>query len=249
LLNIFQEFFNNGQLHQVIEYKQNAPLNHIATFNRKGDSLNGGTLCRGNGTHIIYNINASPAGKVKKETLVTFKNSGKNGPVRYYYESGKLRTEAFYKDGIIEGGWQLYTEKGEATETESDFIGSRMLAKIELNSDQPGDRLYFNFLERAATTKVMPTFQFGEDELKSYLKRHLRYPSSAKKAGIEGTVYTTFTIDQNGDVKLPAIISGINPELDAEAIRVINAMPRWNPGSIDGVPVSVQYNLPVKFRL
>ena len=64
-----------------------------------------------------------------------------------------------------------------------------------------------------------------------------------------GTVFLTFVIDKMGLINDIAILRGVATDLDAEAIRVIKAMPHWNPGSQNGKCVSVQYNLPLRFSL
>lgn len=97
--------------------------------------------------------------------------------------------------------------------------------------------------------EVMPQFPGGEDALIKYLSKNLKYPANAKKSWIEGTVYVTFLLDKEGKVTEPKILKSVSEELDAEAIRLVNEMPQWTPGTQNGKPVIVQYNLPVRFKL
>jgi periplasmic protein TonB len=94
-----------------------------------------------------------------------------------------------------------------------------------------------------------PTFPGGNEAIATYLAKNLNYPNAAHDAKIEGTVYASFIIEKDGTVSNVKIIRGIHPDCDAEVIRVISDMPRWNPGKQRGQPVRVQFNLPVKFRL
>jgi Ca-activated chloride channel family protein len=93
----------------------------------------------------------------------------------------------------------------------------------------------------------MPEFTGGECAMKKYLKDHLIYPDPAIAHWIEGTVYVRFTVDKDGSVRDVVVLRGIGDAYDKEAIRVIQAMPKWKPGLQNGVPVAVLMTLPVKF--
>ncbi len=95
----------------------------------------------------------------------------------------------------------------------------------------------------------MPSFPGGEAELFKYLGKTVKYPPMAQDAGITGVVYMTFVVDENGKVKDPKVLRGIGGGCDEEAIRVVKAMPAWEPGKQRGKPVRVQYNLPIRFTL
>lgn len=87
------------------------------------------------------------------------------------------------------------------------------------------------------------------EKIMDYLTGEMKYPESAKEQGVQGKVYVNFVIDETGKVTNPAILRGVSPELDAEAIRVVSMMPSWNPGMNKGLPVPVQYLLPIYFTL
>jgi len=95
----------------------------------------------------------------------------------------------------------------------------------------------------------MPSFPGGEAELFKYLGKTVKYPPMAQDAGITGVVYMTFVVDENGKVKDPKVLRGIGGGCDEEAIRVVKAMPAWEPGKQRGKPVRVQDNLPIRFTL
>lgn len=98
-----------------------------------------------------------------------------------------------------------------------------------------------------------PMFPGGEDSLKSYLTKNLKYPEIAKENGVEGRVFISFVIDKKGYVTKPQIKKGISGPIgkacDDEAIRLVKNMPNWNPGKLHGKPVQVEYIIPVKFNL
>ncbi len=95
----------------------------------------------------------------------------------------------------------------------------------------------------------MPTFKGGNDELYNYMASNIKYPEEAKKDGITGITYITFVVEKDGSVSNAKVLRGFNDACDQEALRVVEAMPDWNPGKQKGQPVRVQFNLPIKFNL
>ena len=100
-------------------------------------------------------------------------------------------------------------------------------------------------------TKVdkMPEFKGGFDNLVKFLIKNVKYPENAKNKGIEGKVFVSFTIDEIGKVTNPKIVKSVNPELDAEALRVISLLPDWIPGNNKGKIVKATLTLPINFKL
>ncbi|HNR55190.1 MAG TPA: energy transducer TonB, partial [Flavobacteriales bacterium] len=87
----------------------------------------------------------------------------------------------------------------------------------------------------------------GDDALVAYLMKELRYPDNMRQAAKEGVVQVGFTITDAGAVENVRVIEGIAgaEALDAEAVRVVSAMPRWEPATVHGVTVPMEYKLPV----
>lgn len=95
----------------------------------------------------------------------------------------------------------------------------------------------------------MPEFQGGQEELINYLVKSIQYPDEAKKKGTQGKVFVNFVVGKDGSVTSAKILRAVDPLLDAEALRVIKAMPKWIPGKDKGKEVAVQYTLPISFAL
>lgn len=95
----------------------------------------------------------------------------------------------------------------------------------------------------------MPQFPGGDAELTKYLGKSVKYPVIAQENGIQGRVVCSFVINRDGSVVDAEVVRGVDPSLDKEALRVINAMPKWTPGKQRGKPVRVKYTVPVTFRL
>ena len=95
----------------------------------------------------------------------------------------------------------------------------------------------------------MPEFPGGPEALQRYLSQSVRYPVIAQENGIQGRVYIQFVINQNGEVTNATILRGVDPSLDREALRVVEAMPKWKPGKQRNRPVRVSYTVPINFVL
>ncbi len=115
------------------------------------------------------------------------------------------------------------------------------LAKVfPVKNTEPAARVY-------ATAAKMPEFPGGMAALMRYLATHIRYPEEAKAENCSGTVYLNFVVEGNGTISHIKVLRGVCPSLDKEAVRVVEQMPPWVPGYNNGKPVSVSFNLPVKF--
>ena len=95
----------------------------------------------------------------------------------------------------------------------------------------------------------MPQFPGGPSKLFEYIAKNIRYPAEAEKAGVVGRVIVSFVVEKDGSVSNAKVVRSINPALDAEALRVINGMPKWTPGKQNGEATRVKYVVPVNFRL
>lgn len=97
----------------------------------------------------------------------------------------------------------------------------------------------------------MPSFPGGPDSLHKYLTRHIIYPISkiADKNGVQKRVGISFIIERNGSLSNIKVIRPDNLSLDEEAIRIIKAMPKWQPGKKNGSTVRVKFSTTVTFRM
>jgi len=95
----------------------------------------------------------------------------------------------------------------------------------------------------------MPEFPGGDLALRKYIASQIKYPVIAQENGIQGKVYVTFVVSKTGKVTNASIARGVDPSLDKEALRVVNALPVWKPGMQRGKPVNVSYTVPINFVL
>ncbi|HMM17122.1 MAG: M56 family metallopeptidase [Petrimonas sp.] len=94
-----------------------------------------------------------------------------------------------------------------------------------------------------------PEFPGGSAAMMHFIAENIRYPKEAHEKGIQGRVITKFIVRKDGSIDSVQIVRGVDPLLDAEAIRVLESMPTWKPGKQRGQPVNVMFTLPVVFRL
>jgi TonB family protein len=99
------------------------------------------------------------------------------------------------------------------------------------------------------TVDVMPVFPGGDSEILKFIASNTVYPEKAKKSGIQGKVIVRFAVESDGSVDKISILKSVDPELDAEAVRVIGKLPKFTPGLVDDKPVPVWYMVPINFAL
>lgn len=94
-----------------------------------------------------------------------------------------------------------------------------------------------------------PEFQGGYEAMMNFIRKNMRYPASARRMGVDGTVYVSFVVSKDGNISDVKTIRGISADCDQEAMRVVSMMPPWKPGKQNGKPVFVRFVLPIKFQL
>ena len=99
------------------------------------------------------------------------------------------------------------------------------------------------------TVEQMPEYPGGMQAMIEFLQTNMKYPEDAAKQKVEGRVMVQFVVETDGSITDVHVAKQVFPSLDAEAIRVVQAMPKWTPGMDKGRVVRVKYNLPIVFRM
>lgn len=99
------------------------------------------------------------------------------------------------------------------------------------------------------SVEQMPEFPGGMEEMMKFLQQNIQYPASAAKNKVEGRVVLQFVVEKDGQIGEVKVARSVDPELDAEALRVVKSMPNFIPGRQDGKPVAVWYTIPISFKL
>ena len=95
----------------------------------------------------------------------------------------------------------------------------------------------------------MPEYPGGTPAMIEFLQTNIKYPEDAVKQKVEGRVMVQFVVETDGSISDVHVAKQVFPSLDAEAIRVVQVMPKWVPGREKGKVVRVKYNLPIVFRM
>ena len=103
--------------------------------------------------------------------------------------------------------------------------------------------------DRFGHTEEMPEFPGGEGKLLQFIAENVRLPKCVTDAGVKGRCVVEFVVEKDGSLSDIKIVRSLHKDCDAEAIRVLQTMPRWKPGMERGKPVRVKYTVPVEFRL
>ena len=99
------------------------------------------------------------------------------------------------------------------------------------------------------SVEQMPEFPGGMEALIDFLSSNVHYPENAVKNDVEGRVLVQFVIEKTGEIGDVKVVRSVDEELDAEAVRVVKSMPKFEPGRINGKAVAVWYTLPIMFKL
>ncbi|SDD94616.1 energy transducer TonB [Pedobacter soli] len=156
----------------------------------------------------------------------------KNGEFVWYYENGQKRIESTYKNNEV------------IKEREWDRNGNLKKEQelVNVTNSTTGEATKA-VIERA------PQFPGGKAALFDFISRKVKYPSTLIKEGITGKVIVRFVVTKEGKVTDPEIVQSVHPLLDAEAIRVVKLMPKWEPGKQNGEFINVKFSLPFNFNL
>jgi TonB family protein len=124
-----------------------------------------------------------------------------------------------------------------------------LLVLLTIYSCAAGKRYVTAKDEPFVVVEEMPVFPGGDSALLAYIASNTKYPEKAKTNNIQGRVITRFCVNKEGGIDRISIMKGVDPQLDAEALRVVSALPSFKPGKQGGKPVSVWYMVPITFAL
>lgn len=127
------------------------------------------------------------------------------------------------------------------------LISAGLLSNIRQPESRQVDST--SLVSSSASDTLAPEFVGGNEALMKFLSTNIKYPEKAQKEKTSGMVVVSFVVDKNGQVKNAAVKRGVSPELDKEAVRVVNALPAWKPGSVNGKAIETALTLPIRFSL
>ena len=153
----------------------------------------------------------------------------------------KAKKDATVKNVVVKAKKDAPTVSNVVVKTKKDPLAEGDVAIGVIDNDKD-DRVW-------DVVEQMPKFPGGDAGLMDFLHKSIKYPAEAEKAGKQGRVVVVFVVGKDGAVNNAKVVRSVDEKLDAEALRVINAMPKWQPGKQNGQDVNVKFTLPVTFRL
>lgn len=119
------------------------------------------------------------------------------------------------------------------------FCGTTVFAQ---NANKDTSQVY-------EVVEQMPSFPGGQGALNLFLANNVKYPVVAAENGIQGRVLVGFIVECDGSLSNIKVERSVDPTLDKEAVRVVKAMPKWQPGKAKGSTVRVKFTVPIVFRM
>ena len=180
-----------------------------------------------------------------EESKSLYGESGKNGVIHFRVKgkTAKDMTSALseYAQRTGNDGPLKISIKKPATIDEIQAVGYAPAPKTNNPSAEQGE--IFQVVEE------QPMYPGGMQELMKYLQMNIRYPKEAQDRGLQGRVIVQFVVNKDGSICDEHIVKSVDPQLDAEALRIVRSMPTWTPGQQRGEAVRVRFTLPIAFRL
>jgi len=244
-------YYKSGKLREEGQYANNLRDGIWIVFAGTGDTL---LVChyKMGVPDGLYKTFTSKNRCTREGSFVSGKKEGKWIATAYNYKSELMaRTVYTYVGDVLNGPTIVTTFSGKKTYNydAGNLISRDSIASIDsLFVNKPWPPLQEDPLMFA---EEMPYFIGGESAFQQYLKENTVYPASAKANKKAGTCYITFIVEKDGAISDVYVRKGIKdaPELDAEAVRVIQSMPKWVPGQMNGRPVRVELTIPFRFEI
>ena len=180
-----------------------------------------------------------------EESKSLYGEAGKNGVIHFRVKgkTAKDMTTALAEYAQRTGNEEplKVSIKKPATIDEIQAVGYAPTPKANDPSAEQGE--IFQVVEE------QPMFPGGIEELWKFMQANIRYPKEAQERGLQGRVIVQFVVNKDGSICDEYVVKSVDPQLDAEALRVVRSMPTWTPGKQRGQAVRVRFTLPVTFRL
>ena len=191
------------------------------------------------------------------EATGAYTDGKRGGDWLYYDDEGALIQKSAFTNGEKNGITYYYTADG-VVAREATFAEGELVSEVTLLDPDPTRNA--NSLRKAI--EVMPLFpgceeteayderkQCAEKALLYFIYGNIRYPERSRQQDVEGMAVISFVVEKNGSISNEKVIRGLNSDITAELYRIVKMMPNWSPGMVQGEPVRVSFNLPVRFKL
>ena len=207
---------------------------------------------------VIKNRNEAQTHKVEQRQVITYSELMAPPPIETVMPPQQKLEEApkissiKYTKPVIKPDDEVIEEEYRPTQEDLnqvnpgianvEGIDSIVVTQTEVATPSEKEEVYVSF-EKA------PEFVGGAAAMNDYLRENIRYPQAAREMRIQGMVIVQFVVGRNGSISDAEVVRGIGGGCDEEALRVVKAMPKWQPGIQNKREVSVRYAIPIRFIL
>lgn len=233
-------YYANGRKESVVNYKNGSKVGSDIEFYPNGKLYNEFTYPEDNKRNSP--VFADYLIKTNADSLGTPQVTDGNGYYKGFDDKFKyIKEEGPVKDGKREGQWKGNFQDIHTSFTE--IYSNGLLVSGTATKEGTEPNIY------TKSRWVSPQFKGGIEAFGRFLSRNIDYPEEALKKNIEGTVILTFVVEKDGSLTDIKVARSVVDIIDEEAIRVLISSPKWVPGTQFGLPVRVQYSVPVSFAL
>ena len=183
----------------------------------------------------------------KKHSVKEVKNGSEDGTLTWWYKNGQKWCVGQYSKGKKHGKFVYWYPNGVVKE-EGTFNNDKRVGGW-ISYDKHGLRIYGKDIDQEPLYSNARNHKKSIKLLAKHIEVHTNYPKEGKENKLEGRVVVSFTIDEKGNVVDIDITESVNPYLDKKAVKIIESLEQWKPGSHQGKAVRVRYSLPIRFQL
>jgi len=164
-----------------------------------------------------------------------------------------VKPSTFYKPEVVDSvpldnPNEMGTAEDLVKNTKDDSLNTNIEIVQTIDPNPPTDDP--DKIEYPVNVSEKPMFgTAGDNEFRTWIAQNIHYPQAAIEAQIQGKVYIQFVIEKDGSLSNIKVIRSVDPEIDREAIRVLEQSPKWSPGKQQGRPVRVYYTFPITFAI
>ncbi|TGD80239.1 energy transducer TonB [Hymenobacter wooponensis] len=182
-----------------------------------------------------------PSGQMYEQAAVSDLQKGTlNGEHTRWYENGQVQLQEKYQADELEGEQVIYYPSG-AVKTRRQYLHGKLL--------ESGSFTLNGTPQNAPELLVFPEYPGGLLPLLTDIQKRTNYPRPLIRQNVTGKVVVEFLVDAQGRVQQARVRQSVHPQLDAEALRVVNSLRGWTPGRLDGDAADVMFGLPVTFTI
>jgi periplasmic protein TonB len=268
-----------AEYYVVTDYENNSSSFKETTFYITGEKESENNYLKSTGedaTWFIWYL-GSQSGKFSKdakslrwykngqpESEEIFINGKRNGKAIEWYENGLLKSEKNYVNNKLEGKSSVWYENGQL-KSESNYINNQLngaLISYWKKGEKKREDVYregkfengtcYDSLGKEMNHydfEVMPEYSGGDRQILNDIANNLKYPIRSRDFGIQGRVIVRFAINEDGKISNIGILSGVNAELNKEAVRVVGTLKNFKPAYLDGEPFKFYFMVPITFTL